>query len=83
MNADYAHIRVRKSTLADLERVKASMQLADAMGLIDLDKPDGTRTSLDAVIRRLIAFRDKHAERARRSKSRRRRAAPEAEKGNA
>jgi hypothetical protein len=74
---EYTHIRVLKETLAELERVKVSMRLADAMGLVELHKPDGTRVSLDTVIQRLIAFRARHAERARRSRARRRRPAAE------
>ena len=69
---EYTHVRLLKDTLQELKRVKLSMLSADAMGFIDMEKPDGTRTSLDAVIRRLIAFRERHADRVRRSKARRR-----------
>jgi hypothetical protein len=80
---DYAMVRLQRETIRELKRVKLSMLTADALGLIDLEKPDGTRTSLDAVIRRLIAFRERHAERVRRSKARRRKVRADRAENNA
>ena len=67
----YCTIRVHASTLRELERVKASMMIGEAMGLSKLTKPDGTRVSIETVLLRLVEFRDKHAARSRRSRSRR------------
>lgn len=71
MGTPWTSVRIASATLAELDRVKRSMLLADFMGLIELERDPRDRVSLDQVIRRLIAFRDRHAERARRSKARR------------
>jgi hypothetical protein len=64
-------VRVDRRTHAALERVRESMLLGEAMGLAELSKDFRDRFSLDKVIVRLIAFRDRAAERSRRSKARR------------
>ena len=71
MAKDYTHVRLEPPTLRELERVRASMLVGEMMGLNVLQHDPRHRVSLDQVIRRLIAFRDRHAERSRRSKARR------------
>lgn len=72
MAGDWIMVRLLRTTRAELERVRDSMELADSMGLIELVRDPRERVSLDQVIRRLIGFRERHAERVRRSKARRR-----------
>jgi hypothetical protein len=69
---DSIMVRVEKSVHADLERVRASMLVGEMMGLSHLEHDYRNRVSLSQVIGRLIAFRDRHAARARRSKAGRR-----------
>jgi hypothetical protein len=77
MATQWIMVRLDTSTHAALERVRESMLLGEEMGLTKLAKDDRERVSLTQVITRLIAFRDRHAARARRSKARRRKAAKE------
>lgn len=65
-------VRVDRETHGDLERVRASMLVGELMGLTELEHDFRDRVSLSQVIGRLIAFRDRHAERSRRSRARRR-----------
>ena len=65
-------VRVDRETHGDLERVRASMLVGELMGLTELEHDFRNRVSLSQVIARLIAFRDRHAERSRRAKARRR-----------
>lgn len=61
--ADWIMVRIRRDTHAELRRVERSLRIAEEMGLVELPKDDRDRVALDAVIRRLIAIRDRHAER--------------------
>jgi hypothetical protein len=72
MATEWIMVRLDRHTHAELERVRASMMIADAMGLVELHQDSRGRVSLSQVIDRLIAFRERHAARARRSKERRR-----------
>lgn len=65
-------VRIDLAVHAALERVRTSMMVGEMMGLTQLDRDNRERVSLSQVIGRLIAFRDRHAARARRSKERRR-----------
>ena len=73
MMKDWTLVRLRKSTVKELERVRASMLIAEDMGLVEFTRDPSSRVGLDQIIMRLVAFRDKHAERAKRSRSNRRR----------
>jgi hypothetical protein len=64
-------VRVDRDTHGDLERVRASMLVGELMGLSELEHDFRNRVSLSQVIGRLIAFRDRAAERSRRSHARR------------
>jgi hypothetical protein len=75
MAGDWIMVRLLRTTHSELERVRASMELGEWMGLTELERDPRHRVSLDQIIRRLIRFRDRHAERARRSKARRKAAA--------
>jgi hypothetical protein len=72
MAADWIMVRMMRSTHSELERVRASMRLGDWQGKILLVRDTRGRVSLDQVIQRLIAFREAHKARVRRSKARRR-----------
>jgi hypothetical protein len=69
---DWIMVRVDRSVHADLERVRRSMLIGELMGLSHLEHDYRDRVSLSQVIGRLIAFRDRHAARVRRSKESRR-----------
>jgi hypothetical protein len=81
MAGDWIMVRIDRATHADLERVRRSMLIGEAMGLTRLQHDHRNRVSLSQVIARLIAFRDRHAERARRSKGKRQRRSTEDEPG--
>jgi hypothetical protein len=72
MATNWIMVRIDRATHVELERVRASMMVGEMMGLTQLDRDSRDRVSLSQVIGRLIAFRDRHAARARRSKERRR-----------
>jgi hypothetical protein len=72
MAKEWTHVRVAPETLAELNRVRDSMRIAEAMHLVELDHDDRDRVSLDQVIRRLLEMRRRHAERRRASAARRR-----------
>ena len=72
MATDWIMVRIDRATHAELERVRNSMLIGEMMGLSQLERDNRDRVSLSQVIGRLIAFRDRHAARARRSKARRR-----------
>jgi hypothetical protein len=67
-------VRLKRDTRRQLEEVRESMRVAEELGQVELEKDDRDRVSLDQVIRRLIAFRARHADRRRRSSARRRQA---------
>lgn len=71
MAKDWIMVRIGRETHRQLEAVRTSMLVADLAGLIELERDDRDRVSLDQVIRRLIEFREKHAERRRRAAARR------------
>lgn len=88
MAQDWIMVRLLRSTHEALERTRLSMQVADLQGQITLRRDPRHRVSLDQVIERLVAMRDRHHERVRKSKERRRQhipilPAPAAESGNA
>lgn len=64
-------VRIDPDTHRELCRVREEMETADMMKLIALDRDNRDRVSLDQIIRRLIAMRDKHAERRSRSAAKR------------
>jgi hypothetical protein len=66
-------VRMQRDTHAALCLVRDSLRLADELDLVELDKDDRDRVSLDEVIRKLIEMRRRHAERRRRSNARRKR----------
>jgi hypothetical protein len=72
MSSEWIQVRIDVATHAQLERVRTSMLIGEAMGLTELEHDFRDRVSLSQVIDRLIAFRDKHAERSKRSKQKRR-----------
>jgi len=69
MAKDWIMVRVERSTRRELERVRQSMLTGEMMGLSELSKDNRDRFSLDAKILRLIAFRDKHAARSKKSRA--------------
>ena len=71
MAKNWTHIRVETSTLAQLDRVRRSMLIAEEMGMAELVKDDRDRFALDQVLKRLIAFRDRHHARVRKAKANR------------
>jgi hypothetical protein len=66
-------VRVTAEVHQALNRVRESMELADELRTIELERDSRDRVSLSHVIERLIAQRDAHAARRSRSNSRRRR----------
>jgi hypothetical protein len=60
-------VRIDPDTHRELCRIREEMANAEMMGLIELSRDNRERVSLDQIIRRLIAMRDKHAERRQRS----------------
>jgi hypothetical protein len=70
---NWTHVRITPDTLKALERVRASMRVAEELGLVELPADDRDRVGLDAIIARLIEQYDRHAERRRRSAAKRRR----------
>lgn len=78
MASDWIMVRIDTAVHADLERVRSSMLVGELMGLSQLEHDFRDRVSLSQVIGRLIAFRERHAERARRSRERRRALSAEA-----
>lgn len=64
-------LRIREETKRELERVRTSMEVGESMGLHGFTRDQAGRVGLDQVIMRLIQARDKHAERSRRSRTRR------------
>jgi hypothetical protein len=72
MARDWIMVRIDPAVHAQLERVRASMLVGEMMGQRTLEHDPRHRVSLSQVIAQLIAFRDKHAERARRAKEKRR-----------
>jgi hypothetical protein len=69
--ADWIMVRIRRETRVELERVRDSMRDAEDRGLVELPHDDRDRVSLDAIIRRLIEFRARHARRRQESAARR------------
>lgn len=67
MSKEWIIVRLQRGTHRQLQAVRESMRVADVAGLIDLEKDNRDRVSLDEVIRKLIAFRERHAARRRRS----------------
>jgi hypothetical protein len=72
MTSNWIMVRIDKAVHADLERVRTSMLVGELMGLNQLEHDFRDRVSLSQIVERLIAFRDRHAARARRSRERRR-----------
>jgi hypothetical protein len=68
-------VRVTKDVHDALNRVRASMEVADELRTIELVRDERGRVSLSQVIERLIAQREAHAARRTRSNSRRRKPA--------
>lgn len=68
---EWTLLRIRRTTKAELERVRASMETAEMMGLLAFDRDRQERIGLDQVVLQLIQFREKHAQRRRRSAGRR------------
>jgi len=75
MEKPWTMIRVTRDTHAALNRVRASMELADELQTIELRRDRSGHVSLDQVIERLIAAREQHAARRSRANARRRRPA--------
>jgi hypothetical protein len=73
MVRQYTHIRIERDTYTALRAVRESMELGDAVGLRDFRRDQLDRVSIDQVIQALIAFRDKHKERRRKSAANRKR----------
>jgi hypothetical protein len=72
MANDWIMVRLQRATHAELLRVRDSLELAEAVGLRELERDHRQQiVSLDQVVRVLIAFRDKHAERRKRSAAQR------------
>ena len=67
MAKDWIMVRIGRDTHRMLQDVRASMEVADLTGHVTLERDDRDRVSLDQVVRRLIAFRERHAARRRRS----------------
>jgi hypothetical protein len=73
MSKDWVIVRVTKEVHDALNRVRASMEVADELRTLELDRDTRGRVSLSHIIERLIAQRDAHAARRSRSNNRRRR----------
>lgn len=72
MATDWIMVRIDKAVHDQLDRVRASMLVGELMGMRTLEHDARHRVSLSQVIAQLIAFRDKHSERVRRAKIKRR-----------
>lgn len=72
MNDRWTLVKISKATRDRLERVRDSMLLADSVGLRNLERDNRDRVSLDQVVNLLIDLRERHAERRKRSASKRR-----------
>ena len=68
---EWTLLRIRRSTKQALERMRASMETGESMGLHTFTRDFSGRVGLDQVIMRLVEFKDKHSERSRRSRIRR------------
>jgi len=75
MEKTWVMVRITRDTHAALCRIRESMELAEEMQLVQLTRDHTSHVSLNQVIERLIAARDKHAERRQRSNARRRKPA--------
>jgi hypothetical protein len=73
MAKEWVMVRLTRETHAALERIRSSMEVAEEMQLVQLERDHTSHVSLNQVIERLIAMREAHAERRQRSNAARRR----------
>lgn len=68
---DWIMVRLKRETHKMLDGVRDTMEIADCVGLRELERDARGRVSLDQVVRELVYFKLKHAERRRKSAAKR------------